>query len=92
MASFFAVTLTAFYTINLVKQKVEFSFFKSIYKPLFAAFIMAGIVFVLGISLATNLAWVIFITIVGAAIYSVSIYIIAKEQLKEGIKLVFGKI
>ncbi len=88
----FLVTLTIFYTVHLVKKIVKFSFFGSILKPLIAASIMGVVVYFLSQKFVTNLIWLIPVIILGGIIYIVIIYLLEKEKLKEGLRLVTNKV
>ncbi len=87
----FLVTLSIFYTIYLVKEVVVFDFVKSIYKPFLSSCIMILGVFITSQLFVTNF-FTLFITIgFGVCIYLISMYLIAKEQLKEGFRVILRK-
>ncbi len=87
----FLVTLTIFYTVYLVKKVIPFNFFGSVYKPIVASCIMATCIYLAEMWFARNLPLVLVIILFGAVIYTISIYILAKQQLREGIKLIVNK-
>lgn len=90
-AASFLVTLTIGYTIYLVKKLVPFSFTASVYKPVIAALIMASFVYILSNTFAKSFPLVVLIVLFGALIYSIVMYIIAKDNVQDGIKLVLNK-
>lgn len=90
MASFL-VTLTIIYTVYLVNQIVNFNFVKSIYKPLTASLIMGLFVYSLLHFLTPSFTVLAFVILMGVGIYIFSIYLIAKNELYQGLKIVFKK-
>lgn len=90
IASFF-ITLTIVYTVYLVKKIVPFDLLKSIYKPVFATVIMSFVVFVLSNLLVNSLITLIFVILMGAAVYILTLYFIAWKEFKEDIAILFSK-
>ncbi len=87
----FLVTLTVFFTVYLVKKIIQFNFLKNIYKPLIATGIMSGVVYCTSKLIATNLVTLFFVILMGGAVYLFTIYLIARRELNEDIKMVFSK-
>lgn len=87
----FLIALTIVLTIFLVKRVVEFSFFKSILKPLVCSVIMAVFVFVSASLYAVDLLTLSIIIVSGAFIYGFSLYAIARGDLERDIKMIFAK-
>lgn len=87
----FIVTLSIFYTIYLVKEVVVFNFIKSIYKPFLSSCIMIIGVFVASQLFVTNFYTLFIVIAFGACIYFFSMYLMAKEQLKEGLRVILRK-
>lgn len=83
----FIVTLTIVYTIFLVKQVVQFDFLKSIYKPTLATIIMAISVIILSKVMARDMITLIFVIIMGGAIYISLMYLIAGKEIISDIKM-----
>ena len=83
----FMVTLSIVYTINLVKQIVPFSFIKSIYKPFISSVIMSIFVYSFSRLFVSNIPILLFVILISAAIYLFSIYIFARDELINGIKV-----
>jgi lipopolysaccharide exporter len=90
MASFI-VTLTIFITIYLVKQIVDFNLVKSIYKPAFATGMLCIYLFIGNRFFVHNLLSLIIVIIVCAIIYLASMYILAKKEVENDIKILFKK-
>ena len=90
IASFF-VTLTIFYTIYLVKKIVVFDFWRSIYKSLICSLIMDIFVFIGMRTFVNGLLSLIFVILLGGAVYIFSFYLFAKKELKSDIRFVFAK-
>ncbi|MBI3092968.1 MAG: oligosaccharide flippase family protein [Candidatus Levybacteria bacterium] len=87
----FLIALTIVLTIFLVKKVVEFSFFKSILKPLACSIIMAIFVFVSAPLYVKDLLTLGIIIGGGALIYAISLYSIARRDLEADIKMIFAK-
>ena len=90
-AASFLVSLTIGYTIYLVKKIVDFDFLKSIYKPIVCTIFMGSVVYLLTAFFIKDLFSLFEAIVVGALIYGVSFYLLAKKELHEGIELVFKK-
>ena len=84
----FMVTLTIFITVILVKKVVEFDFLKQIYKPLICAIIMSLSVFLLQNAIVTSLVTLMLVALAGGIIYTISMYLIAKNEILDGIRLI----
>ena len=87
----FLITITIGITIYLVKKIVDFSFFSTIYKPFFATVVMSILIYYSAQFLVKDLVTLICIVLFGAGIYLGSMYTLAKEELKENIKIFFKK-
>ncbi len=87
----FLVTLTIVYTVHLVKQKIEFHFFRSIYKPLFATLGMGVFVYVATQLIVSNLITLLFVILMAGAVYAFLLFILAKKELTQDIKLLLRK-
>lgn len=90
MASF-AVTLTIFITIYLVKQVVKFSFIKSIYKPALSTGAMIISVVVLSQLLVKDLASLILVIILGGAIYTAILFSLAGNEIKADFRKIYSR-
>lgn len=90
-ASSFIVTLTIFITIYLVKQIVDFHFFKSIFKPAIATGILGVYLAIGNRFFIRDLLSLIIVIIVGALIYLVSMYALAKKEVENDIKILLKK-
>ena len=87
----FLVTLTIFYTVYLVKQVVQFSFLKSIYKPFFATTAMGLLFYFLSSLFVTSMASLIFFSVISGLFYSVLFYLIAGEEVIGDFKKIIFK-
>ncbi len=81
----FLVTTTIVYTVFLVKKIVRFKFLPSIIKPLSSAILMIVVVYVSSNIFAKNFLSLIFVILAGGLVYSLSLFILAKEELKSGL-------
>lgn len=91
MASFI-ITLTIFITIYLVKKIVDFSFYKSIIKPgLATAILSIYLLFIANKYFIHDLPSLIIVIIIGAVIYLALMYILAKKEVENDIKILFKK-
>ncbi len=89
-ASFF-VTLTISITIYLVKKYIPFSFWASIIKPLLATIIMGCFVFIMTRVFVSNIATLSLCIGLGGIIYIAGFYLIARNELYEGITIIRRK-
>ncbi len=90
-AASFVTSLTVFYTIYLVKKIVEFSLIKSTYKAVLATMVMGAVITILGTFFITDMVK-LFITIaVGGLIYLGVFYVLARQEIREGLILAFKK-
>lgn len=87
----FLVTLSIFYTVFLVKKIVKFDFIKSIYKPGIAGIVMILVLVLIGNIMVKNFLSIPFMILCGGITYGIVIYLLAREQVKEGLKIVFVK-
>ncbi|KKQ34536.1 MAG: Polysaccharide biosynthesis protein [Microgenomates group bacterium GW2011_GWA2_37_6] len=87
----FMVTLSVFITIYLVKQAVNFGFARSIYKPALATSIMVAVTYFMAILFVNNLFTLVFVIILGGAIYTFSIYILAGKEIAGDLRKLFVK-
>lgn len=85
----FVVTLTIGYTVYLAKKIVKFDLFRSIYKPLICTGIMGICVFGLTRFFVKDFITLFITILIGGFIYALGIYKLSKDELHEGIKLVF---
>ncbi len=81
----FLVTTTIVYTVFLVKRIVKFKFLPSIIKPVLASSLMTLVVLILSGLFAKNFLSLIFVILAGGLVYSFSLFILAKEELKSGL-------
>jgi O-antigen/teichoic acid export membrane protein len=89
-ASFF-VTLTISITIYLVKKYIPFSFWASIIKPLLATIIMGCFVFIMTRVFVSNIATLSLCIGLGGILYIAGFYLIARNELYEGITIIRRK-
>lgn len=90
----FLVTLTIFYTIYLTKKVVDFNFWRSIYKPTLAAFIMFFIVYFLALFMVRDIFSLAFVILIGGGVYLGILFLLAKDELKKDLKhlrFLYGK-
>lgn len=88
----FIITLTIFITIYLVKKIVDFSLFQSIFKPAIATGILSiYLLFIANKYFIHDLLSLIIVIIVGALIYLAFMYILAKKEVENDIKILFRK-
>lgn len=85
----FAVTLSIFITIYLVKKVVDFDFIKSVYKPSIASIIMAILVFLVLFFAPTNLISLVFAIIVGGITYFLFMYFLAGKEVIADVRRLF---
>ncbi len=78
----FLVTTTIVYTVFLVKKIVKFKFLPSIIKPLASAILMTIIVYIVSNIFAKDFLSLIFVILIGALVYLISLFIMAKKELK----------
>lgn len=90
MASFL-VTLTIFYTVYLVKQLVDFSFWGSISKPFLATSIMGVVLFAMLQIFVRNMVGLIVVSFISGLIYSGVFYILCGKELRHDLKKIFTK-
>ncbi len=81
----FLVTLTIVYTTYLVKKIVEFSFLKSIYKPLIATIFMTIVVFILSRLIVRDFLTLIFVILIGATVYLTLLFGLAGREIKDNL-------
>ncbi len=87
----FIVTLTIGFCVYMVKKIVDFDFIKNIYKALVCSLIM-GIIIIGYLQFFVKDLLTLFIGIaVGAIVYGVCFYLIAKKELIEAKNLIFKK-
>ncbi len=87
----FVVTLTIFYTIHLVKQVVNFNFWRSISKPLFASASMGVFLVFVSQLLVSNMVTLFFVILMGGAVYLAIMYYLAGKEILSDIKTVFAR-
>lgn len=86
----FLVTLTIFITVQLVKEFVTFHFWRSTYKPILSAIVMAILVYVLCKTFVVGLVSLGIVVLFGGILYIAFAFYLAKEELKENMQLVKG--
>lgn len=84
IASFLVATTIA-YTTYLVKQIINFSFLQNIYKPAIATFLMAVAVFVGSRIFVKDVLSLVFVILIGAVVYVVSLIIVAHKEMSRDI-------
>ena len=77
----FLVTTTIVYTVFLVKKIIKFKFIPSIAKPLIATALMTIIVYFASI-FVTDFLSLIFVILIGALVYLVSLFKLCSKELK----------
>ena len=87
----FLVTLTIVYTVYLVKQLVDFSFWGSISKPFVATAIMGTVLFIMLQLFVKNMISLIAVSLIAGLIYSVIFYMFSGEELRHDLKKIFTK-
>lgn len=79
----FLVSLTIGYTVYLVRQKIQFSFFPNVYKPLLCTILMSIIVYAGTKSFVTDIPTLCLVITLGGLTYIASFYFFAKKELFE---------
>lgn len=87
----FLVTLTIVYTVYLVKQVVHFNFFSSVWKPFIASIIMGVFMLFLAQWIATNVVILVFVILMGGAVYLSVLYLLAGKEIIADIKKIVVK-
>lgn len=87
----FAVTLTIWYTVYLVKKVVAFSFLGSILKPVFATSIMAVLFYIATVLLVSDMITLLVSAFVSGIVYSVIFYVLAGSELRNDMKKILLK-
>lgn len=77
----FLVTTTIIYTVYLVKKIIDFKFLPTIAKPLASAVLMTVVVYIASI-FAKDFLSLIFVILIGALVYLVSLFTLAGKELK----------
>jgi len=91
MASFI-ITLTIFITIYLVKKIVDFSLLQSIFKPVLATGMLSlYLLFIANKFFVRDLLSLIIVIIIGALIYLAFMYVLAKKEVENDLKILFKK-
>lgn len=78
----FLITTTIVYTVFLVKKIIKFKFMPSIVKPLIATTLMTIIVYFASNFFAKDFLSLIFVILIGAFVYLVSLFVLAGKELK----------
>lgn len=86
----FLVTLTIVFTVYLVKKFVDFNFTESIARPLQATIIMSILVYISERFLVNNLITLFLVIALGIAVYTVTIWLLAKKEILKYINFVRG--
>lgn len=87
----FLVTLTIGITVYFVKQFVEFELFRNINKPVISAVCMGIVVFIFTRLIVHDLITLSIVIMLGALTYLTCFYLIAKDELFEGISIIRSK-
>ena len=87
----FAVTLTIWYTVYLVKKVVEFSFFGSILKPILATSVMAVLFYIATLLFVSNMTTLLVSVFISGIAYSVIFYVLAGSELRKDMKKILLK-
>ena len=87
----FAVTLTIWYTVYLVKKVVEFSFFGSILKPILATSVMAVLFYMSTVLFVSDMITLLVSVFVSGIVYSVIFYVLAGSELRRDMKKILMK-
>jgi PST family polysaccharide transporter len=90
-AASFLVTLTIFITIYLVKKIVNFNLLKSIRKPAFATSLLCICLYAGNQLFVHNLSSLIIVIIICGLIYLSTMYLIAKKEIENDIKVLLKK-
>lgn len=85
----FIVTLSIFITIYLVKKVVNFDFIRSIYKPAVSSVIMVLFTFFALSFMARDLITLFFVIILGGAIYTINLYLLAGKEIIDDLKKLY---
>lgn len=88
----FIVGITIFLTVHLVKQIVNFDFFRSIYKPFIVSIIMGISVYFGAIYIVKDFLTLFVLILFGASVYAVGMYILARAEFEDALKRVLVKI
>lgn len=78
----FLVTTTIVYTVFLVKKIVKFKFLSSIIKSLFSAILMTIVLYIASNVFVKDFLSLIFVILTGGLVYSLSLFILAGNELK----------
>ncbi|RJQ25326.1 hypothetical protein C4577_05995 [Candidatus Parcubacteria bacterium] len=87
----FLITFTIVITIRLAKKVVEFDLLQNIYKPLISTVVMSVFAYWCAQLLVSNMISLIVVVFISGLIYVINIYLLAKEELFQGVKLIFIK-
>jgi len=87
----FAVTLTIWYTVYLVKKVIEFSFFGSILKPILATSVMAVLFYIATLLFVSNMTTLLVSVFISGIVYSVIFYVLAGSELRKDMKKILLK-
>ena len=78
----FLVATTIVYTVYLVKKIISFKFLPSIIKPLTSSFLMATSVYILSNVFVGDFLSLIFVILIGALVYTISLFILCGKELR----------
>ncbi len=87
----FIVTLSIIITIFMVKNVVKFNFIKSVYKPFLMSLLMLITVYGMEELFVTNVFSLVVIICLGAITYVTGMYIIAREEIMSGFRIITKK-
>jgi len=86
------VATTVFLPIRLVKKVVAFNLWPNVGQPLIGSLVMGAFLYWLVPILAHNLMGIIFSALLGAIIYAVAMFFLAREKIFESVQLVLETI
>ena len=78
----FLVTTTIVYTVYLVKKIIDFKFLPTIIKPLISTILMTIIVYAMSSMFVKDFLSLIFVILIGAFVYLVSLFVLCGKELK----------
>ena len=78
----FLVATTIVYTVYLVKKIITFKFLPSIAKPLASSFLMTIAIYILSNIFVRDFLSLIFVILIGALVYTISLFMLCGRQLR----------
>lgn len=83
-----AISLSVVFVVFLVKRYIKFNLFRSIIFPILGSLVMGVILYGLSPIIVNDLLGFIFMILIGVMVYFLTMYLIAKKQVLEDIKLI----